>query len=379
MIIPTLQDIEKLASFDSSIELKKYSNGYNIKQNGKTVANIYSRSYGLSYQKGKTYEKITDLEELKNKFDGNWQIINPETGSKKPIKPTISIPKIEISEDDKSLIPQKFKYFPRSYANSTDYEIFSQLVLQGKNILLEGPTGAGKSTLAEYFCYKQQLPYMRIPLNGGATVEDIIGHYILKDGETIWVDGLLLKAVKNGYITVLDELNSASPEITFCIHSLLDHEKKLIVLGKDGGEIVTPHKNFRFIATQNPAEQGYSGINELNPALRDRFHATLFIDYSESVEKKILKDMNVETETRDDIINFFKKLRTAYSKGDLISKISTRSVMNFADLQNQGLEEIFLGRFQESEKTFVSDLMDMLIYKQQDIADDADKDISSGD
>jgi len=362
--IPTLEDIKRLA-MEKGISVKEYkNNGLNLKENGKTIANVFTRNYGLSWQVKGNYEKITNMEQLINKFDNNlWKIEIPVK------KLNLEKSKEGLFPRDNPLIPKKFIYIPRNVeTGNTDIDEFSEAMKEGKNVLLEGPTGSGKTTLVRFYCAENALPYKRVSLNGGCTVEDLVGHYILKNNSTEWVDGILTQAVRNGYILAVDEINAAPSEVLFVLNSLLDDERILILSSKDG-EVIVPHQNFRLVATMNPTEQGYAGTQEVNEALRDRFHVTFYIDYNEKVEKKILKSMGIDGEKIDDVMALTKKLREAYTKAEIITPFSTRSVINFAELMLSGKEKLIVNRFRGTDKPVINDTMDMFIYKTKPVAE----------
>lgn len=266
-----------------------------------------------------------------------------------------------------SLIPKKFVYHPRDITNGyTDVKLVKDAMERGDDLLLIGPTGSGKTALMRYHCAENKRPYHRVSLNGGCTAEDLIGHYVLKDHQTIWIDGVLTQACKNGWVIVLDEINAAPPEVLFILNSLLDEERILILSSKDG-EIVVPHKDFRFVATCNPTEQGYAGTNEMNESLLDRFETILYIDYSALVELDILKDMKVKDAMKKDFQEFVRRMRDGYDKGEISTPFSTRTLINLVKFYNRDQVSLILNRFKQYERNYVEDLLDIFIYKNKPV------------
>jgi len=266
-----------------------------------------------------------------------------------------------------TLIPKPFKYYPREILDGhTDVEIFNAAMGRKEDVLLVGPTGAGKTALARYWCALNKKPYHRVSLNGGCTAEDLIGHYILKDHQTVWCDGVLTQACRKGWIVVLDEINATPPEILFILNSLLDDERILILAPKDG-EIVVPKEEFRFIATCNPSEQGYAGTNEMNEALMDRFETILYIDYSESVEQKIMNDMELSKDMQKNFQAFVRRMRDGYERSELTTPFSTRSLMNLVKFYNLNQVQLILNRFKQYERNYVEDLLDIFILKNKPV------------
>lgn len=131
-----------------------------------------------------------------------------------------------------------------------------------------GETGVGKTTLIQSVAAKKKKTLQRVSINGGIGTEDIVGKYVLQDGSTKWIDGPLIRAMREGSWVVFDELNAAAPEVLFALHGVLDHEKAILLQEKDG-ELVRAHKDFRFFATTNPTT--YAGTRTLNQAFMSRF------------------------------------------------------------------------------------------------------------
>jgi midasin (ATPase involved in ribosome maturation) len=133
-------------------------------------------------------------------------------------------------------------------------------------ILLQGEAGTGKTSIARYVAHKSQQGFTRINMHGYATPDELIGSKSVKDGATYYEYGVLTRAMIEGHITVLDEINATPPDCLFILHGLLDDDKRITL---PTGDIVRPHKDFRFFATMNP---DYEGTKSLNRALIDRFY-----------------------------------------------------------------------------------------------------------
>src|SRR3990167_10739329 len=162
-------------------------------------------------------------------------------------------------------------------SNSENLEAVFYAISQNKPCLLVGETGTGKTSLIRYLASISNQPYRRINLNVQTNTDDLLGKWVVKSGSMEWIDGVLIEALKHGYWLVLDELNSALPEVLFLLQSLLDDDK-FIVLTEKNGEIIRPHSNFRLFATMNPAGN-YTGTNDLNRALLSRFPVVVKYDY----------------------------------------------------------------------------------------------------
>lgn len=199
--------------------------------------------------------------------------------------------------------------------------------------LLIGETGTGKTSAIKEIAYLRKQKYTRISLTGYTTPDELIGSKSVKNGQTYYENGILTKAMLEGHICVLDELNAISPDSSFIIHSLLDDERKVSL---PNGDVIIPHKDFRVFATINP---DYEGTKSLNRAFLDRFGILIYVDIlSPRLEEKLLKDRTGVNEV------LIKKLvavawlnRKAYSEQKTLTLISTRGLIQTCDLIKEGL------------------------------------------
>jgi len=173
-------------------------------------------------------------------------------------------------------------------------DVFVDSAINKENILLVGPTGTGKTSLAQYWAYKRNQPFIRVPLSK-ITVDELLGHFeVVTDAQgnpsTKWVDGILTLGVKRGWVVLLDEINAAKPDVLFALHTLTDHDRKLYLLTKGGEEAeIKAHPESVFIAAMNQGEE-YAGTNILNAAFLNRF-TMIPVEYlSKKDELEVIKD-----------------------------------------------------------------------------------------
>lgn len=261
--------------------------------------------------------------------------------------------------DMRKFIPITDGYIPRKICKTTDVKILETAYKNKDFVMIVGETGTGKTHLCRHFAFKKKLPYARISLNGGATADELIGHWIpSSDGKFKWQDGLLTLFVRNGGIVVLDEVNAVSPDILFCLHALTDDERTLTLLDKDS-EVIHAHPNFFLITTLNP---DYEGTKPLNEAFKDRFKVKLWFDYNAKIEEKLVEDK--------DILHLAEKLRLMKNKGEIATPISTRLLIYYKENcktygDNLALE-IFLNNFEAYEREPIKNVLEMIAKGEED-------------
>lgn len=196
--------------------------------------------------------------------------------------------------------------------------------------LLVGDTGTGKTTIVKHLAEELGKEWVRFNLTGETTVDDFVGKWTLQEGQTIWNDGILLQAMKQGKWLIVDEINVALPEILFVLHSLLDDDK-YIVVPNNNGEIVKPAEGFRFFATMNPVDE-YAGTKDLNKAFKSRFGVIAYMDYPDTeTEAKILNlKTRVGKRTAKKMVILGNKFREAKKKDEIFYTCSTRDLMQWA-------------------------------------------------
>ncbi|HEY8477518.1 MAG TPA: AAA family ATPase [Chloroflexota bacterium] len=210
-------------------------------------------------------------------------------------------------------------------------------------VLLVGETGVGKTSAVRYLAHKTNNGFRRCNLNGATTVDEFVGKLLVNERGTYWVNGILVQAMLAGDWLLLDEINACLPEIAFCLHSLLDDDR-MIVLTEYDGSVIRPHPNFRLFASMNPSEEArYGGTRPLNEALLDRFPIVVRMDYlpeDEEVRVVVAQSGNTDEETVRRMVRVANEVRNAIRNEKLFCSFSTRRVIDWARMARQfGVQE----------------------------------------
>lgn len=222
------------------------------------------------------------------------------------------------------------------FATEGNMKLLEACVETNAAALLIGETGTGKTTIIRELGKEKGKTVVRISVNGSMGIEEILGKWLVNKGTTVWQDGLLTMAVREGHWVVMDEINAALPEILFVLHSLLDDDRKIILAEKDN-EVVVPHNQFRFFATMNPPEE-YAGTKDMNKALISRFTAVLQIGVlPDAEEMRLLMQKGAEKDVAYKLVSLGKRLRLRKGKDEIFYFCSTRDLVQVVQLVTGGV------------------------------------------
>lgn len=238
----------------------------------------------------------------------------------------------------------------------------------GKNVLLKGPTGAGKTKFAETLSQLFQQPMFSINCSVDLDAESLMGFKTLayeEDKQVIeFVPGPVTSAMKNGTFLYIDEINMAKPETLPLINGVLDYRRT--VTNPFTNEIITAQDGFNVVAAIN---EGYVGTVPLNEALKNRF-IVIDIPYLEGGQLKDLIQSNTRL-TDETTIDLFVRLSAdlinAVYQGKLAEDAaSIRALLDACDLSSiippeRAVRRSIIDKLdEEREKEFVKNIASTL-------------------
>ncbi|MFV2051580.1 CbbQ/NirQ/NorQ/GpvN family protein [Aliiroseovarius sp. YM-037] len=203
----------------------------------------------------------------------------------------------------------------------------------GLPLLLKGPTGCGKTRFVEHMAARLGRRLYTVACHDDLSAADLIGRYLLRGGETEWVDGPLTRAVREGAICYLDEVVEARKDVTVVLHPLTDNRRTLM-LDRTGEELMAP-KGFMLVASYNP---GYQNIlKRLKPSTRQRFLSVTF-DFPDAATEiaVVAEESGLDVARVRPLIRLAGHIR-ALSGMDLEEGVSTRLLIYAASLIAGGM------------------------------------------
>lgn len=200
----------------------------------------------------------------------------------------------------------------------TDFQVFEYADKLNHNMLLEGPTGSAKTSVALAYAAKVQKPFYAIPSNIGIEPSQLFGKFVPSpDGAIHWVDGPVTQLVRRGGVLLINEVNFMPERVATVLFGLLDKRRQITLLDHNA-EVIDAHPDLLIVADMNPE---YEGTRPLNKAFRNRFAVQLQWDYSDEVEEVLIKSKSLR--------DLAKKLRADMETGGIDTPCSTNMLMEF--------------------------------------------------
>lgn len=203
-------------------------------------------------------------------------------------------------------------------------------------VTLKGPTGCGKTRFVEYMAYQLGVPLITVSCHEDLTASDLVGRYLLKGNETVWMDGPLTTAVKEGAICYLDEIVEARKDTTVVIHPLSDSRRVLPIEKK--GTVIEAHPKFMLVLSYNPGYQ--SVLKELKQSTKQRFLALEFTYPPFEQEVEIVRhEADIKDEMAKKLVKIGHKIRNLKNQG-LDEGVSTRLLIYAGTLIRNGIDPL---------------------------------------
>ena len=326
------------------------------------------RQLGVStawVQKNETYKVARGVYRIPQ-LDGSMKsalaqtVVNENPEEKKESKV------IPFPVQTESFIPDKDSHFVRfGHCKDVEQIVKSRIFYP---TFVTGLSGNGKTFMVEQVCAKLNREMFRVNVTIETDEDDLLGHYLLKDGETVWQDGPVIQAMKRGAILLLDEVDLASNKI-MCLQPVLEGKGIFI---KKINQWIRPVRGFNVFATANTKGKGsddgrFIGTNILNEAFLERFAITMEQDYpSISVEKKILNAVLVSLgceneEFVDKLTNWADIIRKTFYDGGVDEIIATRRLVHICNAyaifgDKMKSIQMCVNRFDEETKSALLDL-----------------------
>ena len=240
--------------------------------------------------------------------------------------------------DTQDLKPEEYFITEQPYYEPVGDEIavFEAAYRNRLPTLLKGPTGCGKTRFMEYMAWKLKRPLITVSCHDDLTASDLVGRFLVKGGETVWVDGPLARAVRAGGICYLDEIVEARKDTMVVIHPLAD-DRRVLPMEKLG-TLLQASAEFGLSISYNPGYQ--SVLKDLKQSTRQRFVALEFDYPSTELETRIVaSEGGVDEVLANKLVKFAHMTRNLKGSG-LEEGASTRLLVHAAKLIADGVTPV---------------------------------------
>ena len=356
--ISTQNIVKKLiTSYPDQTQFRKNVIVDTAKAMGYRGPDFYALIAGENRVKVGTYDLTAAIESVK-------PTISTDVAS--TIDPTPNVAKMQsIVNDERSFAKIDPTFVPWGAYNDVTKIIKSEMFYP---VYISGLSGNGKTFMVEQAAAKLNREFIRVQINPETDEDDLIGGFRLINGETVFSKGPVLKAMENGAILLLDEIDRATNKI-MCLQGILEGKPVLV---KKTGETISPAPGFTVIATANTKGKGsedgrFTAASIIDDAFLERF--TVAVDQqfpAVSVEKKIVlnhmkKFGAVDESFAENLVTWADIIRKTFYDDGVDEVISTRRLCHIVQtfsIFNDKMKslDLCIARFDDDTKTAFLDL-----------------------
>ena len=362
------------------VEIIKSGNRYNAWDSSgkKWTAEIGTGTRKKAYKAGMALERRTG-----KTGKTYWWKVSMDNFKSTPNLPTVNTNEVEVPEGHEEVVD----FIMNSYGlkpvglvmNELKWKYLIRSAVRGKNIMMTGQAGCGKTLAAKSLINALDRPSFYFNL--GATQDpraSLIGnvHFNKKTG-TYFSEALFIKAIKTPKaIILLDELTRAHPDAWNILMSVLDYGQRYIRLDEaDGQATIKVADGVTFVATANIGNE-YTATRQLDKALLDRFTVIEMDLLNDEEEFDLLTYMfpTVDSDLLNNVANisFLTRTESLTENARISSGISTRTSVEIAGLLFDGfslLESVDITIYPQydasggvdSERTFVKQIVQKFV------------------
>ena len=283
----------------------------------------------------------------------SWRRITPKVAALLENNSSINTPSNEVSStiEVPSDHAEVLNFIHSSYSLKPKMLMMSELKwkylirsgVRGKNIMMTGPAGCGKTMAAKSLVNSLDRPDYYFNL--GATQDPrgtLIGntHFDTKNG-TYFSESVFVKAIQTpNAVILLDELSRAHPDAWNILMTVLDYGQRYLRLDEsNGSDTIKVADGVTFVATANIGNE-YTSTRVMDKALMDRFTIVEMDVLSEGDETELLNIMfpSVDSKLLQNVAKIASLTRSESNSDTarITSGISTRTTVELCGLLYDG-------------------------------------------